>query len=256
VSEAEMLSDGAIAFPSLRQYGYAYFDSRIFGHAPGKIFDETDCWLLLRRGVVLVDNPQINTLLAWSEGKLHIILTNQSREEQPVVVTAGDKLGLDSTMPPTANLRHGHEAPVSLNWDAKARGVQFRIPARGLATLTLSGVKVDPPARPHLGPTGSTSETTVSIAGSPATVHAAALQVEPESWYAYIWSAASPGEARGAILHYQLDGHPQTIQKSEYPFEFLVPIPRRQSEVDFEFEHILPSGAVTKTRKATVRAAR
>ena len=35
VSDVEMLSDGAIAFPSLRQYGYAYFDSRIFGHAAG-----------------------------------------------------------------------------------------------------------------------------------------------------------------------------------------------------------------------------
>ena len=252
VSEAEMLSDGAISFPSLRQFGYAYFDSRIFGHAPGKVHDDHAAWLLLRRGIVSVDNPQINTLLAWSENKLHVILTNQSQQAQQVTLTAGPKVEGVPGVEPEVSVRIGGATPTPLDVDGDSRSARVRVPARGLATVTVTGVKIDPPSRPQVIPNRKVAPP-ITLPGNVATTHAAAIQLEPGRWHAYIWSTASPQQARSATLHYQLDGQWRSLDKDEYPFEFLVPVSNERQPIRFKLELSLPDGKTTVSPEATLQ---
>ena len=235
VSEAEMLSDGAISFPALRQYGYAYFDSRIFGHAPGKVYDDDAAWLLFRRGVVSVDNVQINTLLAWSEKKLHVILTNQSQQPQDVTLQAGPGMQIEPGADPQATVRIGAAPPAPLAVQRDPLRMKIRLPARGLAAVTLTGVKVAPPARPQWAANRPASAP-LTLASEAAPTHAAALALEPGAWHAYVWSSASPKRARSASLHYQLDGQWHQIIKPEYPFEFIVPVPEEAQTLRFKLE--------------------
>ena len=51
------------------------------------------------------DNPQINTLLAWSEKQLYVVLTNQSPRTQDMTLTAGEKLTIDPAQGLRATLR-------------------------------------------------------------------------------------------------------------------------------------------------------
>ena len=251
VSEAEMLSDGAIAFPSLRQFGYAYFDSRIFGHAPGKVYDDPEAWLLLRRGLVSVDNPQINTLLAWGKKRLHVILTNQSQQAQDVTLTAGEGFEVEPGVEPQVTVRVGNATPVPLAVDGDGQSVKVRVPARGLATVTVTGVKIAPPARPQYAADRKAVAALV-LPGEPAT-RAAAIQVEPGAWHACIWSTASPKQARSARLQYQLDGQWRTLEKGEYPFEFLVPVASEQQAIRFKLELTLPDGQTTSSPEGTLQ---
>jgi hypothetical protein len=252
VSEAEMLSDGAIAFPSLRQFGYAYFDSRIFGHAPGKVYDDTEAWLLFRRGLVSVDNRQINTLLAWSKKKLHVILTNQSQQSQDVTLKAGEGFEMEPGVEPQVSLRVGNGAPVGLALEGDGQSVKVHVPARGLATVTVTGVKIEPPARPEYAPNPKAVAPLV-LPGEPAATRAAAIQVEPGRWHAYVWSTASPRQARSARLHYQLGGQWRTLDKGDYPFEFLVPVASEREAVRFKLELTLPDEQTTSSPEGVLQ---
>lgn len=251
VSEAELLSDGAIAFPSLRQYGYAYFDSRVYGHAPGKVYGES-AWLLFRRGVVSSDNPQINTLMAWSEGKLHVVLTNQSQQPQKVVLAAGAELRTEAAGI-QATIRSGSAQPTPLATDRDGRSVSLTVAPRGLATVTLAGVRVEPPARPQQAEKRQTSAASLVLPGEIAQTRAAALQVEPGAWHAYVWSTATSQKAQSAALHYRLAGQWQTLKKNEYPFEFMVPVSDERQPIEFKLELTLPDGKTVASPPATLR---
>lgn len=252
VSEAEVLSDGAIAFPSLRQYGYAYFDSRIFGHAPGKVFDDQAAWLLVRRGVVNVDNAQVNMLLASSDGTLHIILTNQSPLAQDVSISAGDRLQTDPAAAPQATVRLGKGGAAPLPWDAAARKAKVNIPARGIATITLKNVKIESPVRPQ-PIAGRPAEPVKVINSEIARVRAAAIQIDPGQWHGYVWSTATPAEATSATLHYMKGQQWETIKKVQYPFEFLVPMSDERQPLIFKLELTSPAGKTIITPESTLQ---
>ncbi len=87
ISEAELRSDGQISFPG----GFAtpkVGPHRTFGFAPGRIFGE-QAVLIMRQGLVSVDNPCIEYLLADNreERTLSIILMNSIGEPQEFSLT-------------------------------------------------------------------------------------------------------------------------------------------------------------------------
>jgi hypothetical protein len=101
VATAELRSGGRIAFPSQRQNGYAYFDSRVYGHRPGTVLGHEGAWLWLRRDLVAIDNPQLDFLTAHSGDAFFLILLNESdRAEAATVRLSATALGLpaDATL--------------------------------------------------------------------------------------------------------------------------------------------------------------
>ncbi len=250
VSEAETLSDGGIAFPALRQYGYVYFDFRIFGQAPGKVYGQP-AWLLFHRDVIQGDNPQINALLARGEKQLFAVLTNQSHQPQDVTLTPGSLLHLDGSGNVQATLREGAAEPVPLAGDGGV--LKVHLSGRGLAVVTLSDATVDLPSPLQAGMERRGSSSIVSIPGPTATTHAAALQVDPGAWYAYVWSTASPKDARSAELRYQIDGKWQTATKNEYPYEFFVPVADEHAALNFQLRLTQPDGKTSSSPEATLR---
>jgi hypothetical protein len=224
VTEAEVLSEGKIEFPSLRQDGYAYFDSRIFGHAPGRVFDDPNAWLIFRRGLASLDNVQVNYLTAHGPDSFHVILTNQSREQQKVNVTlSADALNLDPAKPVRTSLREGAAEPVQVTLDHGRATVT--LPPRGLAVLTVPGVKLDVPAQQPADPFHlPRADSLVSLRDDVALTRAAMIRVLPGRSDAYVWSSATPHEARSATLHYAIGGAWKIAECPRYPFEFSIPV--------------------------------
>jgi len=251
VSEAETLSDGAISFPALRQYGYVYFDFRIFGHAPGKIYGQPAS-LLFHRDVVQSDNPQINVSLARGEGKLFAVLTNQSHQPQDVTLTPGSLLHFDGSGGAQATLRSGAAEPVPLT-PGDGGSLKVSVPSRGLAVVTLSGASIDLPAPPQPGAERRGASSILSLPGPVATTHAAALQVDPGEWYAYVWSTATPQDAHSATLRYQIAGQSQAATKSEYPYEFFIPVKDEHQAMVFQLQLKRPDGKTSSSPEATLQ---
>src|SRR5690606_25840795 len=92
-AQALAWSDRKISFPSLRQQGYAYFNSNQYGHLPGSFFGITGMWPWLDKGILSVDHIQIDWLAARKDGMLGVALMNESVETVTSGVTLGPKAG-------------------------------------------------------------------------------------------------------------------------------------------------------------------
>ncbi|MDR2675530.1 MAG: hypothetical protein LBC18_11905, partial [Opitutaceae bacterium] len=79
VTDADARTGGAIRFPYVKSQGYVWFSSRIYGGSPGRIFDDTACWLWLDDQKFNVDTPKVDYLGAQGDGRFHIVLLNQAR---------------------------------------------------------------------------------------------------------------------------------------------------------------------------------
>lgn len=255
VSEASQRSGGRIDFPSQRQFGYAYFDTRIYGGAPGKIFDADGAWLWLRRGLVTIDNPQFNYLTAHRGNQFFVILMNESsQEERAAVHFSSNELKFDAaTVTTVAQIQDGAPAQMLPLRDGTT---EITLPPRGLTVLRLDGVNVDVPAhrqlpepKPAQHPGYVSLKTDASVE-----VRAATIQIAPGAWDAYVWCTASPEQARKVTLHYTSGGQWQQLDAGEYPFEFSIPVGDPSAAFRFYVEGETPAGKKFKTEESIIGA--
>ena len=87
-------------------------------------------------------------------------------------------------------------------------------------------------------------------------VRAAALQVRPGPWDAYVWCTAKPDRVKKVVFHYQLGGAWQQVEDAEYPFELSVPVPDAQQDFRFHTDLIGADGQAHTTPEAMLAAPR
>ena len=232
MADAELLSGGRIEFPSLRENGYAFFDGKVFGHAPGRIFDETGCWLWMKREAIVVDNPQINTLTAHNEKKFLAILTNQDTRPQTTSISlSAQVLGIDPTSIQSVTVRgKADKRRVEL----KDGTAELAFQPRELLVVEVEGVQID--VDTHGAPAqlvGGDAPSEVEVTAGEVTVKAAAIAVGPGPWDAYFWCTAGEGQARNVTFETCVDGTWQSHTDDDYPFEFNLPMDSGEKSLQF-----------------------
>ena len=69
-SQAYAWSNKAVDFPSVRSQGYHYYSNRHYGFAPGRVYNESNMWLWMKKGLITVDNKQIDWFGARKDGRV------------------------------------------------------------------------------------------------------------------------------------------------------------------------------------------
>ena len=87
VTEAIQRSQGKVQFPWGRQEGFVWFSNRVYGGAPGTVFDDKDARLWMRKGLIESSAPQVNYLTAVSGTRFWILLSNEAQTETATTVT-------------------------------------------------------------------------------------------------------------------------------------------------------------------------
>lgn len=234
-TEVETRSGGEVSFPSVRQCGYVWFDSRMFGHAPGKVHGQP-AWPWLHRTAATVDTINVDRVLAHGDGRFHVVLLNQVREPQQVRVTFDEKvLGRPVDGAKLAVRVDGKPAEPLV---AQDRSVQLTLGPLGMAALTLDGVTIDVPTHRVAPPANLAlpAEPAVGRAAIPGTRLEAlgtVLEVPPFTWRdLYVYVSAGIDDCRAATLRYRVgDGPEQEIKDAEYPWEFSARIADTKSPV-------------------------
>jgi hypothetical protein len=254
VSEAHLLSNGRITFPGLRQFGYAYFDYRMYGHAPGSVMGEKDVWLWLKRGLVELDNPQLNYLTAHNGNSFFVILMNQSHQAESGKLTlnaaqiTGDKTKGFGAL---RVLSGGKERIPLADGHAK-----ISVPARGLSVLAVDGLNISIPAhRKHAEPAAAQQPGIVSVDQDGMRFKGAAIQVEPGWWDAYIWSEAGYGAFKKLTLNWKHAGRTGSLTSTAYPYEFSVPVHDGQQELSFVIKGVTAKGSSFRTAERRIGVA-
>lgn len=249
-TDAELRSQGKIVFPTARQMGYVWFDSRLWGHAPGRVYED-EAWPWLNRAAVTLDNPGVDHLLAEGNGKLHVILMNQSQSAQSV------KLKLDE---PTLG-RSVQQAELAARLDGKTQprvpikdGVaEVSLPVNGLLVLTLDGVKIDvlthrvkPPQQAALSK--ESAITRVKLGDTKWQTIATTIDAPPFEWrdfHAYLNCGRE--DLKSAVLLYRIgEGPEQRVEVKAFPFEFSVRVDDPKQSVTWKVEAQFPDGTWVK----------
>ncbi len=251
VSEAFLRSAGKIQFPALRQFGYAYFDNLVYGHAPGEIMGEKGAWLWIRRDLIALDNPQVNYLTAHNSNSFYVVLTNANREPEKVKLTF-----LPQNIDPEAKefrkvrFLKGGKRQVQLSNNA----IEINLGPRELVVLAVDGLRIDIPAHRVFrepGPAQKRGTAKVAVDGD-MEVRAAAIQIEPGPWDAYIWSTAGSRELRQISLNWIAGDQRGTLSEEDYPYEFSVPVPQGVTQLSFTTNGIKADGARFETEVITI----
>ena len=219
-AEHQTRSGNEIAFPAEFEQNYVWFAYRVYGHAPGRFHGYEGVWPWLAKGLLRLDNHQINWIAGEDGERLFISLTNASGEAQRVEAT------IDPVLVP---LRPDRSYPVTVIRDglptqrAELTGhrLSTMVSGHGITALIVDGVG---PLRVR-GP---------SVSAGPSSYHfdddgpvgsvRGMLLPKPDGsrYHAYVQAASR----EPAALHYSVDGGAtyQRLGRPAYPYEWTVPV--------------------------------
>jgi len=243
VSDAERQSENKINFPPLRQMGYVYFNYRVYGHAPGNIFDYPKAWLWFNRSVVKADQPQFNYLTAHDDSRLFVILMNQDQVPKSGIVSGDARLlGVKELTGQMVRILDASGKQISNTTSVNGKLAELEVPAREMRVLVVESLKpsvethqICRPQQPGSGVVTVKSDLASEDEKWNVTAYGAPIQMLPGAWTAYVWLDATREQVKMAVLRYSLDGGRTFLEqrKNEYPFDFSVPV---ASAPQFEFE--------------------
>ncbi|SEF18239.1 NEW3 domain-containing protein [Jiangella alba] len=250
ITEHQTRSGGQIDFPRQFETNYVFFKYSTFGHAPGTFHGEDGVWPYFPKGLVVLDNPQVNWLTAVGNGSLYISLTNESDTDERVTV---DVATAGSGLPRRARNRVEVLSGDGLRGAATLRGgrVTTTVPAKGHAALVVRDVDIDVPWHwtsdaADRGPDSHHDEY-LDPAANDGLVRAMLLVRPDRSGYdAYVQADV---EEPVAELSFALgDGEWQQAPTKVFPYEWTIPV----DGLTTPFTYRVGSGALT-TAEHTLR---
>ncbi len=248
VADAFAKSHGAIDFPGRYAEGYGYLQQRVFGDRPGRVYDQDGLYLWMPRGVVAVDNPELNYVVARGPAKVAIALTNQSKSALKAnVALSRDKIavpaGGKASIVVWENNRRVRELPLP----ADGR-MSVDVAAEGITALIVEGVTPRVAfqdqilSRAARLPTESVCD--LGWRGARGVVLAFGAG-ELTSAYVYL-PDVERAVTRCTVYYRQGSGGFQTATDLSYPYDFTLPV-AGDAPLEFWFETQSGAGLVEKS---------
>ncbi len=243
VSDAFDRSNGAVDFPSRFVEGYAYLYGKAYGDRPGHFYGDQNVELWMPRGVLEIDNVQVNYLTASGNGNFHAVLKNQSDREMEVDVRINPDVvsGAATGSYPVRIWKDNEAAPAGALNDGVIR---VTLSPKGITALAVDGLSVAPRFRETILATETTPwQEGFAIADSPigtlqgmyvGTLTGMVLKFGEKTWlYGYLAGDFEDlNEMKEVTFHYRTgeDWHEYTA--SQFPWEFTVPLTGEEEAVE------------------------
>ena len=211
-----------IAFPGSTLAG-SPFRVQVYGALPGRFYDEQNVRLWCPSDLLSCDNPQVDWLAAWGNGKLYLAFWNQSFRAEEAVVRLNNKRVV---IPGDAHMRNWQDNRPAITRPWPDETLTFCIPAKGIQAFAIGPAetkkslqaKIFDPAAPYLG-TGSI-QTLEAPFGK---VHGMLLSLGRGLTSAFVYTDALPEHVITARCRWrQGRGEWKTQQDDVFPFEFSV----------------------------------
>jgi hypothetical protein len=251
VTQANVRSKGAIDFPWSRQQGYVWFTNRVFGQAPGSIFDDHNVTLRLTRKPFTVNTPMADYLLGYSDQATYLVLMNQLDEtlHVPVSVDVND-----------TRLMMGQQALLRDNTGKVISKVTVQekmtvaVPAKGMVVLQIQNNAKQTLAKASELPVLKRGYVQQEIDGPWKQMHAFRIRSPFGHDGLYLVLLGHPQDGAAAQLTLKLsDGSTKTMTSDAFPHEFIVyPIEMNQ-DVQLQLQLTDADGNHLQTAPLTLR---
>jgi hypothetical protein len=210
ITEAMQRSNGKVQFPYGKQDGFVWFNNRVFGGGKGIIMDDKKVSLWMKKGLITIDNPEVNYVTAISDDRFWILLTNEAS------VTAQANISVAKEVPVADQVnasQYSTPAAKKGNLALNKRTTSLSIPAKGFMALSIP--LASRPVSAVLPPVANGMK--VIDLGAPWGKCYVFRIRSPFGWdsmYGYI----EAGPIEGATLTATLNG--KSIAQSTYPYEW------------------------------------
>lgn len=227
VTDVYVKSNAAIDFPAEFIEGYAYLQSKFYGHKEGAVYGEK-AWLWMPKGLMELSSSEINYLSARGENNLFLVFTNQSREEQEFSLDLNSRL---------TGFRSKHNVRIWKNNKYADDGqlidgrMTLNIAPGGITMVSIEDLNIKPAFQNTIienqkNAVRGQHYQSLDFGNSRAMI----LDLGKTEKSAYIYLGDDDDTFREVILNYSVDGGPgRSRQDADYPFEFTVPLEKRSS---------------------------
>jgi hypothetical protein len=242
VTDVYVKSEGSIDFPSEFIEGYAYLQSKFYGHKPGTFYD-TKAWLWMPKQLIDLSSNEINYLTARGENAFFIAFTNQSKEPLKFTFNLNkDILGFNTTHNVVVHSNKGKSEKAKITDGS----MTLEIASEGITALTIENLMVEP-AFQHL----MDKKTEIK---DPALhyrqldfgdTRAMILQMGRNLKTAFIYLGADDEVFREVRLSYSINGGAvNELRDVHYPYEFTIDL-EDKSALGFSLTGIKNDGTRT-----------
>jgi hypothetical protein len=249
VTDVFARSKGEISFPSGFIEGYAYLQSKFYGHKPGTFYGKK-VWLWMPMHMMNLSSEEINYLSARSEKGLHIAFTNQTRETQRFTFRLNNSIiGNRTALKAQIRMNNGRPRKITLE-----NGVTIlEIAPEGIIAIDLEEIDIQPVFQ-HLV-LGERDKSTTGLHYQElefGKARAMILNMGRNLKTAYIYLKEDDESFREVRLNYSINGGPvHEIPDKHYPYEFTVAL-EDDSVIGFTITGIRNNGAMECSEKITM----
>jgi hypothetical protein len=246
-SDAFTRSKGAIDMPSAYIEGYAYLQSKFYGHEAGDFYDDKNVYPWMPPSLLSTQSEQFNYVTFRGNNAVYIALLNQSDK------TIVSKIKLNPEFFSGIS-RRGYKANVWIDNVPVTAGRRFvngefevRVNPQGITAIKIPGLKPSIDFQNQVyGDKGAASPGLFSLAE----VNGKAMVLDfgsgLKTFYAYLRDDDQKiSEAR---LTYTIGGKESSITDNLYPYEFTVSLPDQSDSAEFLIRAVDKKGTVREDR--------
>ncbi|RXK86965.1 glycoside hydrolase family protein [Filimonas effusa] len=212
VTEAIQRSEGKLSFPYVKQDGFVWFTNRIYGGGWGRMYNDKQVRLWMKKDLVSVDTPEINYITAISDSRFWVVLLSESVNNIPVKLHLSPETGVPASVT-AALFSQGKNKSADLKMQGHALSVQ--LDAKGYAAVSFPLEQQSKKLEPIPPPVAAGMK--IFDMGEPwGKVFLFRIR-SPFGWDS-IYGFAETAPIKGAAVSVSCNG--QSLQKEQYPFEW------------------------------------
>ena len=232
VTDAFVRSKGAINFPSEFIEGYAYLQSKFYGHKQGEIYGEK-VWLWMPEHILKSSSLELNYLSARSNESLYLAFMNQSNVEVKSVVSLNEQL-LNLDPEKTYNIELWINNKKQGSKTTKGDKIEVVVPENGLTVLKINDVKIKTILQEKI----VTEERAWKHGYQESEVGNARFMIINVGSFdtnAYVYLRDDDSKFKKVeLLEKRMDGSQMSYVDTSFPFEFTLNVPANTNKVSLK----------------------
>lgn len=244
-------SNKQIEFPSVRQQGYAYFNSNHYGFEAGRFYDQKDMWLWNDRGIIEPDSKQINYLVAKKDGLFGVALLNEGFEDEKTTITLGNKLGEGRFFSGDGIVYDEDGTKHKLKIERGKFNID--IPAKGMRSVVIPISQLRAPGYAQIKYELANVDSAHTIAEHERG-KAYVLQFSPDKYAAYIYITDLPKDTQSISVNYKKGNETNSISVNEYPFEVIINVNDVDKELTYDIDVFKTDGSTENIKGGILKS--
>jgi hypothetical protein len=264
MAEAYDRSAAAIDFPSEYAESYAFMQGRIFGEA-GRFYDRNDVRPWMPRGLVKIDNVQVNYVAGRTKDALCIALMNECDRPLDDIHVQIDLARFAADASGTKQVHVWRDNQPSTDLVMASGHIQVPLSAKGITAIVIAGLtpKVEFQDKFNAHAIAGDAATFKRFATPVGDAEAMVLSFGDELTWLYAYLTGDETSAKSATLHVNvggndvdgndIDGKTTTLTDDRFPFEFSLPLTPADRTLTLTIETVDAAGNTKKAEPIVLK---